>query len=105
MTSLLKLMTVSAIARRKNFTFYNFNGGLNIGYVPVGIICSVQGHVHVLLQYHKCAVSEDYFTMDSASDSSSKESPHFSDNHYCKALEHAIDTDLDWSILKKIVPM
>lgn len=69
------------------------------------VICSVQGHVHVLLQYHKCAVSEDYFTMDSASDSSSKESPHFSDNHYCKALEHAIDTDLDWSILKKIVPM
>ncbi|WJX14670.1 hypothetical protein P8452_04892 [Trifolium repens] len=53
----------------------------------------------VLIHYHKCAVSEDYSAIEnnksSASDSLLKENPHFSDNPYCKALEHAIDCELD----------
>ncbi|KAL2948697.1 hypothetical protein AAZX31_20G138400 [Glycine max] len=55
--------------------------------------------IHVLLvlvHYHKCLVSEDYANhKSSTSDSLLKENPHFSDNPYCKALEHAIDCELD----------
>ncbi|KAK7343616.1 hypothetical protein VNO77_12506 [Canavalia gladiata] len=58
--------------------------------------------VHVLLiliHYRKCVVSEDYPPIEnnksSTSDSLLKENPHFSDNPYCKALEHAIDCELD----------
>ncbi|XP_061376168.1 uncharacterized protein LOC133318196 [Gastrolobium bilobum] len=53
----------------------------------------------VLIHYHKCAVIEDYPAIEnnksSASDSLLKENPYFSDNPYCKALEHAIDCELD----------
>ncbi|KAK7270560.1 hypothetical protein RIF29_23790 [Crotalaria pallida] len=54
----------------------------------------------VLIHYHKCVVNEDYSVIEnnksSASDSSSlKENPHFSDNPYCKTLEHTIDCELD----------
>ncbi|RZB88924.1 Dymeclin isoform B [Glycine soja] len=53
--------------------------------------------IHVLLvlvHYHKCLVSEDYANhKSSTSDSLLKENPHFSDNPYCKALEHAIDCE------------
>ncbi|CAI8604607.1 unnamed protein product [Vicia faba] len=53
----------------------------------------------VLIHYHKCALSEAYSAIEnkksSASDVLLKENPHFSDNPYCKALEHAIDCELD----------
>ncbi|KAJ1402570.1 Dyggve-Melchior-Clausen syndrome protein [Sesbania bispinosa] len=53
----------------------------------------------VLIHYHKCAVSGDYSAIEnnksSASDSLLKENPHFSDNPYRKALEHAMDCELD----------
>ncbi|XP_027365717.1 dymeclin isoform X2 [Abrus precatorius] len=53
----------------------------------------------VLIHYRKCVVSEDYSAVEnnksSTSDSLLKENPHFSDNPYCKALEHAIDCELD----------
>ncbi|KEH43790.1 putative dymeclin [Medicago truncatula] len=53
----------------------------------------------ILIHYHKCAVSEDYSAIEnnksSASDSLIKENPQFSDNSYCKALEQAIDCELD----------
>ncbi|ESW15309.1 hypothetical protein PHAVU_007G061900 [Phaseolus vulgaris] len=55
--------------------------------------------IHVLLvlvHYHKCVVREDYVNdKSSTSDSLLKENSLFSDNPYCKALEHAIDCELD----------
>nr|KYP74983.1 Dymeclin [Cajanus cajan] len=55
--------------------------------------------IHVLLvlvHYHRCIMSEDYMdNKSSTSDSLLKENPHFSDNPYCKALENAIDCELD----------
>lgn len=51
----------------------------------------------VLIHYHTCGVSEDYSAIEnnksSASESLVKENPYFSDNPYCKALEHAIDCE------------
>ena len=52
--------------------------------------------IHVLLvlvHYHKCVVSEDYASKSSTSDFLLKENSQFSDNPYCKALEHAIDCE------------
>ncbi|XP_057423371.1 uncharacterized protein LOC130717235 isoform X2 [Lotus japonicus] len=53
----------------------------------------------VLIHYHKYAISEDYSAIEdkksSTSDSLLKENLYFTDNPYCKALEHAIDCELD----------
>ncbi|XP_020203052.1 dymeclin isoform X2 [Cajanus cajan] len=49
----------------------------------------------VLIHYHKCLVSEGYSVMENqvstTSDSLPKENTYFSDNPYCRALEHATD--------------
>lgn len=51
----------------------------------------------VLIHYHKYAISEDYSAIEnkksSTSDSLLKENLYFTDNPYCKALEHAIDCE------------
>ncbi|MED6108086.1 hypothetical protein PIB30_020182 [Stylosanthes scabra] len=44
----------------------------------------------VLIHHHKCVVSEDYSATEN-----NKETQYFSDNPYCKALEHAVDCELD----------
>ncbi|XP_061337105.1 uncharacterized protein LOC133284132 isoform X2 [Gastrolobium bilobum] len=53
----------------------------------------------VLIHYHKCVVSEGYSAIENhksaSSDSLLKENTYFSDNPYCKALEHANDSELD----------
>ncbi|KAF7806909.1 dymeclin [Senna tora] len=53
----------------------------------------------VLIHYHKCVVSKDYTGNENnkmaASDALHKELTYFSDNPYCKALEHATDFELD----------
>ncbi|KAK7280069.1 hypothetical protein RJT34_25131 [Clitoria ternatea] len=64
------------------------------------LIADISLHVLlVLIHYHKCVVSEDCSVIgnnkSSASDSLLKENPYFSDNPYCKALEHAMDCELD----------
>ncbi|XP_025979788.1 dymeclin-like isoform X4 [Glycine soja] len=53
----------------------------------------------VLIHYHKCLVSEGYSVLknqvSASSDSSPKDNTYFSDNPYCRALERAIDCELD----------
>jgi hypothetical protein len=92
------------------FYFLIYRLAANIVLLPLSYLVSSSGEgsrnpiadssLHVLLvliHYHKCAVSEDYTAIEnnksSASDSLLKENPHFSDNPYCKALEHAIDCE------------
>ncbi|WVY96118.1 hypothetical protein V8G54_028269 [Vigna mungo] len=62
-----------------------------------GPIADISIHVLlVLVHYHKCVMSEDYANnKSSTSDFLLKENSHFSENPYCKALEHAIDCELD----------
>ncbi|OIW12485.1 hypothetical protein TanjilG_04649 [Lupinus angustifolius] len=67
---------------------------------PISPIADSSLHVLlVLIHYHKCVANEDHSAIQnnksSASDSLLKEIPHFSDNPYCKALEHTIDCELD----------
>jgi hypothetical protein len=92
------------------FYFLIYRLAANIVLLPFSYLVSSSGEgsrnpiadssLHVLLvliHYHKCAASEDYTAIEnnksSASDSLLKENPHFSDNPYCKALEHAIDCE------------
>ncbi|XP_028776424.1 dymeclin-like isoform X2 [Neltuma alba] len=53
----------------------------------------------VLIHYHKCVASKDYGANENdktaVSDTLQKEVTYFSDNPYCKALEHATDFELD----------
>ncbi|QCE08291.1 dymeclin [Vigna unguiculata] len=62
-----------------------------------GPIADISIHVLlVLVHYHKCVMSDDYANnKSSTSDFLLKENSHFSENPYCKALEHAIDCELD----------
>lgn len=89
------------------FWLFYFCLAANIVLFPFSYLVSSSGEeskspiadisIHVLLvlvHYHKCLVSEDYANhKSSTSDSLLKENPHFSDNPYCKALEHAIDCE------------
>jgi len=60
-----------------------------------GPIADISIHVLlVLVHYHKCVMSDDYANnKSSTSDFLLKENSHFSENPYCKALEHAIDCE------------
>jgi len=87
--------------------FLSFYLAANIVLFPFSYFVSSSGEgskspiadisIHVLLvlvHYHKCVVREDYVNdKSSTSDSLLKENSLFSDNPYCKALEHAIDCE------------